>query len=289
MGVIKSKTLNIKGCGKYSTNVEFYESAFDVVKDCKSRKITSSSFYDYDNGYEIDESFTGVKTYDEALDLLKNGYQPTVQGLGRALRTNNRAIEKRIKFENNIYGFSPVVPLALKGIPNSMINSQMKPIKCKVIDVYYDMTVCAGTSTKTIIENGEKILSAIIDLEKQGYRFNLYAVQCYADSNSADCLCVKVKSSNKPLDLKRISFPLTHPAFFRVIGFDWYGKCPVAKYRSGYGHSPSRDFSDNQMKEFVKQTFGENACYVNCAYAGDVSKTNLEEVFKNADTKAGEY
>ena len=287
MGLIKNKKIKA-GRKEFNVNIEFYESANDVVKDCKTRKMTSSSFDDF-NTKAIDHSFTGVHTYGEALELLKNGYQPTVEGLGRALRTNNRSIEKRIKFDNSIYGFAPVVPLALKGVPNNMINSTMKPIKCKVIDIYYDMTVCCGTSTQTIIENGEKVLSAIIDLEKQGYKFNLYAVQCYADSNSADILCVKVKSSNKPLDLKRISFPLTHPAFFRVIGFDWYSKCPVAKYRGGYGHSVSREFDSKNMKEFAKQAFGENACYINCKYAGDVSKTNLEEVFKNADTKAGEY
>lgn len=284
MGLIKSKKI-AAGRNKYYVNVEYYESAQDVVKDCKTRKITDSSFHNYDT-YSIDQSWTGVATYSEALDLLKNGYQPTVEGLGRALRTNNRAIEKRIKFENDIHGFAPVVPLVLRGVPNNMINSHMKSIKCKVVDVYYDMTVSAGTSKETIIENGEKVLSAIIDLEKQGYKFNLYAVQSYADDNSADILCVKVKSSNKPLDLKRISFPLTHPAFFRVIGFDWYGKCPVAKYRCGYGHSPARDLNNKDMKEFVKQTFGENACYINCGYATGKSETNLAEVFKNADTKA---
>lgn len=282
MGKIKSLRVDVNKHTSYKVNVETYNSAQDVVKDCKARKITSSNFDNQE--YVHNSSFTGVESYDEALDLLKNGYQPTVEGLGRALKTNNRTAEKRIKFENEIYGFTPVVPLALKGVPNNMVNSTMKPIKQKVIDVYYDMTVHCGTSTQTIIENGQKILSAIIDLEKQGYRFNLYAVQCYADSSSADILCVKVKSSNTPLDLKRISFPLTHPAFFRVIGFDWYSKCPVARYRGGYGHSVSRDLERQEdVQTFAKGVFGKNACYINCAYATDKSEVFIKEVFTNAE------
>ena len=75
-------------------------------------------------------------------------------------------------------------------------------------------------------------------------------------------LVVKVKSSNKPLDLKRMSFPLTHTAFFRVIGFDWYSRCPKATYRSGYGHSLSHELGDEQIKEFSKQILGDNAFYI---------------------------
>lgn len=281
MGTIISRKIKCKSRADFPVNVERYESAQDVVNDCKTRKRTDSNFKDYET-YQTKMNFEMVESYQEALDLLSKGYQPSVEGLGRALRTNKKGIEKRVKFENNVYGFAPVVPLAIKGIPQSMVNQTMKPIKCKVIDVYYEMTVCWSVSTETIIENGKKVLSAIIDLEKQGYRFNLYSVQSYSNGTGADVLCVKVKSSDKPLDLKRISFPLTHPAFFRVIGFDWYGKCPVAKYRDSYGHSITRELSEADKKEFIKQMFGENAHYITADYMGDHTETDLKEVFINA-------
>lgn len=283
MSTIQSKDFKLSNGRRIKMNVETYLSAQEVVKDGKTREITDNRF---DNMMKTcDEEFTSVKSYDEALDLLKNGYQPTVEKLNESLKCKANGFEKRIQFENSIHGFSPIVPLALKGVPNSMMNMTMKPIKCKVIDVYYDMTTSCGTKTKTIIENGQKILSAIVALEKKGFRFNLYAVQSYFEDGSGDMLCVKIKSSDKPLDLKRMSFPLTHPAFFRVIGFDWYSKCPTAKYRYGYGRAVAYELNSNERMEFGKNMFGEGAVYLSIKTVNEQSDESLKEVFLNAESK----
>ena len=278
MSVIKSKKFDL--CGrKFSVNVEFYNSAQDVANDCKIRKRTDDRFHNYDTE-RIKMDWHGCNSYDEALNYLRNGYQPTVEKFQEKLNVNKFGTEKRIKFENNVHGFAPVVPLALKGVPNNMINMTMKPIKCKVIDIYYDMTVSCGVETEQIIKNGQELISAITSLEKQGYRFNLYSMQTYCDYDNADMLCVKVKSSDKPLDLKRMSTPLTHPSFFRVIGFDWYGKCPVAKYRSSYGRGFAYEFRDSKdREEFAKKMFGDNAVYLSAGYLGD--ENSIKEVLKN--------
>lgn len=268
----------------FSVNLERYSSAQDMVADCKTRHNTSTSFHDYTT-HSVSKDWEGVDSYQEALDLLSGGYQPTVDKLSASLKVNRTGVTKRIVFENNVHGFAPVVPLAMMSIPNSMINMTMKPIKCKVIDVYYDMTVSSGTSTEQIIQNGQKLLSVIIDLEKSGYRFNLYAVQGYCDDSSADMVCIKVKSSDKPIDIKRISFPLTHPAFFRVIGFDWYGKCPVAKYRSGYGRALTYCVKDH--RSFAKQVFGDNAVYFSGNNLKYEEEKHLKEVLSNDNSKEG--
>lgn len=262
MSTIKTYKVKFKNGKTFTANIERYDSAQEVVRDCRTRKITDSSFHDQFTEY-FSKSWEGVDSYDEALDLLRNGYQPTVDAFKASMKIGGTGSEKRIAFENNVHGFAPIVPLALKGVPNSMINMTMRPMKCKVVDVYYDIGVNSGTSPETIIENGQKVLGAIIALEKQGYRFNLYAFQSYNDPKSSDMLCVKVKSSDKPIDLKRISFPLTHPAFFRVIGFDWVSKMPIAKYRSRYGHPFPIDVPEKADRdEFVKQAFGDNAIYI---------------------------
>lgn len=278
MGIIQNKKFKLNSGKKMDINVEFYTSAQDVVADCKSRTITDSSF-DNKETECYSESFEGVKNYNEALELMKNGYQPTVDKLCGELKVKSKGGDKRIKFENNVHGFAPIVPLALKGVPTSMVNTTIKKMKYRVIDVYYDMTVNCGTKNTEIIANGQKVLGAIIALEKQGYKFNLYNVQTYYRGGSADVLCVKVKSSDKPLDLKRMSFPLTHPAFFRVIGFDWYSKCPVAKFRSGYGHALAYDLDADERKDFGEKMFGNNAIYISCANVSAESKESLQEVF----------
>lgn len=281
MSTIISKDITV-GTRKRAVNVEFYDSAMDVYEDCKRRSITDSCFDDKSKASF--GSWEGVKTYDEALKYLRNGYQPTVNKLKEKLKLRDPG-QKRISFTNNIVGSAPIVPLALKGVPNCMIDTRMKQIKCKVIDVYYDMTCSCGTESKQIIENGQKMLGAILDLEHQGYRINLYAVQSYNDSSSSDILAVKIKSSNQPLDLKRMSFPLTHTAFFRVIGFDWYSRFPKGKYRSGYGHALGYELNDRELKEFSAKMFGDNAIYIAGSKILSRDEEYIKEVLKNAGQK----
>lgn len=257
MSVILSKKIE-----KYKVNIEIYNSAREVVEDCKKRKITDSNFRDISKG-GFNKSWEGVDSYDEALELLDKGYQPTVDKMRTLLKENISGESKRIKFENNIVGAVPIVPLAMMGVPNNMIDMKMKPIKCKVLDVYYDMTCSSGTDPEDIIKNGQKMLGAILELEKKGYKFNLYGMQTYCGDGGMDVLAVKIKSANQPLDLKRISFPLTHSAYFRVIGFDWYSKFPKGRYHWGYGcalYFEKRTKSERDA--FVKKLFGNNATYI---------------------------
>lgn len=285
-GRIIEKKITTSSHKNYKVLVENYNSAREVADDCKRRPITDIRYHDYDK--ERLEKWHGVKTYDEALNLLSNGYQPTVDKMRDAMKATVASELKRISFQNDIVGFAPIVPLAMMGVPNNMLNTRMKPIKAKVIDVYYDMTCSAKTKPEEIIRAGQALLGAIVELENQGYRFNLYGVQSYSEKDSADILTVKIKSSNQPMDLKRISFPLTHTAFFRVIGFDWHGRCPKTKYRDGYGRATYFEFYGDELNEFGKAVFGNNSVYLSATKIlmhGDARKEYFEEVFTNANFK----
>lgn len=279
--VKKRVNLNKKGNYYYTVSIESYLSADELVHDCATRK--ARGFYQ-DMRNESYSSWNGVDSYDEALDLLKNGYQPTVDMMKKSLKFNRQGVSKRIAFENNVHGFAPIVPLAMKGVPNSMINMTMKPIKCKVIDVYYDLDALGSVKPETIIECGQKLLQVIIELEKQGYKFNLYAMQSYTGNNDADILTVKIKSSNQPFDLKRMSFPLTHPAFLRVIGFDWQGKCPFTKDR-GYGRGSNFKVnvsSKENRDKIIKSVCGDNAVYIPMTDIKDSIKYDDDKYIKEA-------
>lgn len=267
--------------------IESYNSTADVVRDCKTRKITNRSFHDMQDGTlgGHSESWCGVDSYEQALQFLEEGYQPTVEKLKAGIKANLQGNGKRIGFHNDIVGYAPIVPLAILGVPNSMINSRMKPIKAKVIDVYYNISSSAVTSSESIIQAGVKLLSAIITLEQQGYRFNLYAVQNYYSSGNCYMLKVKVKDAMQPIDLKRISFPLTHTGFFRVIGFDWYSKCPEAKYISGYGRSIDYVFDNEKMQKTAKEIFGNNAVWFGCVKITKEDEKYIKEVLTNVKSK----
>lgn len=283
MGFLKHA--NVKAFKNSHFNIEVYDSAYQVVKDCETRKITDSSFHNMRKDVD-DKDWYGVASYQEALDLMETGYQPTVDELKKGIKANLSGQAKRITFHNDVVGYAPIVPLAIMGVPQSMMNSHMKQVKAKVIDVYYDMTASCGNSPKQFIDAGSKLLGAIMELEMQGYRMNIYCVNSFY-GDGCDLLCVRVKSANQPLDLKRISFPLTHPAFFRVIGFDWYSKVPGGKYRFGYGHAIGYDYNSETMQKGFKEIFGNNAVAFSAAKIIDNKETkeHLKEVIVSADGK----
>lgn len=262
----------------YQINIEEYSSANEVAKDCAVRRRHSGGFHAPDTD---DRDWCGVDSYDEALELMRTGYEPVIKEFKEKVKTSAYGVSKRMAFQNNVQGFAPVVPLALKGVPNSMINVTIKPMKCKVIDVYYDMSLTCGYSSNDIMENGKNILGAIMALEAQGYKFNLYAVQHYADDRDCDMLVVKIKSSNQPFDLKKMSFPLVHTAFFRVIGFDWYSKTPNSRYRSGYGHSITREFGD-EVRDVTKQLFNDGTVFFFGSEIVGRGQDYIKEVLLNA-------
>lgn len=283
MSTIIEKTVKVGASKTMKVMCERYNSANEVATDCEKRRITDSSFKDIkgtDNW-----NWRGVESYENAMDLLRHGYQPTVDKLKDQMKISRQGNGKRISFVNNIVGANPVVPLAMMGVPNCMIDMQMRPIKCKVIDVYYDMTMSCGTKPEEIIANGQKLLGVILELERSGYRFNLYGVQSYCGSCDMDMLAVRVKSASQPIDLKRMSFPLAHVGFFRVIGFDWYSKTPKGKYRGEYGHALGYGLGDSEIKLFAKNMFGDNAVYISAAKMSGENSEHLKEVLTNEKAK----
>lgn len=281
MGNMYSRTPK-RGNMTYPVNIEYYNSANDVADDCTHRHLRSGGWL----RPSTDSDWTGCRSIGEAYELLRTGYEPAVEQLDREFKLANQQSKecKRTSFKNNICGYAPVVPLAMLGVPNSMVNMTMEPIKTKVVDIYYDMTVNCLVGSDDIIQSGINILSAILDLERQGYRFNLYSIQTYADSQDCDMLIVKIKDARQPLDLRRMSFPMCHTGFFRLIGFDWYGKNPKSRYRTNYGHEARREFNANGWKEFVKATLGDTAVYLCCSKLVKQSKDEQKEYIKGVLT-----
>ena len=275
----QKKVKAFKNC---NVNVEVFTSASEVVDVSSKRSITDHNFNDMSNPSEIDQNFTGVSSLEEALEIMRNGYQPTVEKMKTGIKANIQGQGKRISFFNDVVGYAPIVPLALQGVPTAMMNSYIRPIKAKVLNVYYDMTTAYHVKKDDIIKAGQKLLAAIMELEMQGYKFNLYAIQSYSDDSSCDMLCTKIKSSNTPLDLKRISFPLTHVAYFRVIGFDWYSKTPKGKHRWGYGHALGYDYDETQMQEGFKELFGDNCVVFACAKVLKNDTEHFKKVITNS-------
>lgn len=278
MGLMYKKTFIKNNGNNYPVNVEYYDSANELVDDLHRRTLKRGGWHEP----HVKPEFTGCKNIEEAYEMLRSGYAPVVDKLNKEYKTNSIKASngKRISFKNNICGYAPIVPLAIQGVPNSMISMSMKPIKTKVVDIYYDMTVNCGVEWKDIIETGNNILATVLDLESQGYRFNLYGVQTYSDSDNCDMLIVKIKDAKRPLDLRRMSFPLCHTGFFRLIGFDWYGKNPDSVYRYNYGRNIYNELGDKQCKRFAECVLGANSVYLCASRLVEREKSEQQNTIK---------
>jgi uncharacterized Fe-S cluster protein YjdI len=245
--------------------VEEYASVQELVAANRARKKVRG---DSDAFTRKNDSWIGVKSYEEAEEHALGGWVGEIDAVKALTGKENRKVEsKRITSRNDMVGFAPIVPLAIIGVPQSMLNVAYKPMKGKVIDLYYDITMLSGTAKETIAKSGSKVMGAAVALEKRGYRVRLSAVQAYCgsmDKNSkpvADMLVLRVKSENQPLEIKRCMFPMTHPAMFRSIGFGWYERFPLGTDRWGYGRTLSSELKGEATKVF-EELFGKQATYL---------------------------
>lgn len=286
MGVIKVKRSEVLGM---EVRLEQFNSGWDMINCSAKRPILPSFINEGDRRkpgtIESDHHFFGVRNFQEAEDLMLNGYQPVVEKMKENEKKFNISGQgKRYRPTTEVYGFAPVVPLALMGVPECMMNQKMTKIKAKVLNVYYDIGVTASYGAEKIAKAGNKLLGAIMELEMQGYRFNLYVAksQCdgRGDSDGVDMTTFKIKDSNTPLDLKRMSFPLAHAAFFRVFCHDWYMRFPKAHYRWGLGRSITYDYNEKELADAFEELFGEKCVVFGASKLLDDSAEHIKKVLK---------
>ena len=148
--------------------------------------------------------------------------------------------------ELSVQGHTVVVPLYLQGIPNNMITSKRK-INNKVITIVYSPQAPHYVSNNELIEGATRLFKNIVSLESEGYRVNLYIVECNDDKFG---YALKLKTDRETLNIKKMCFPLVSSSFLRRIGFrikerlykDWIG--------SGYGCGV---FNYNETDRFIKK------------------------------------
>lgn len=180
-------------------------------------------------------------TYEEAIEMLRYGWQDKEKV--------NRVMEKigelekmqetqKMSFKNDIVGYAPIVPLAMLGVPQNMINCTRKPKKAKVINLVIDISVSCNVDSESILDWGAKMVSKVINLEKQGFRVRIDIIKTFIDTSygtKAHVLKLPIKNENQPFDIQRMMFPIAHTAMGRRIGFDWYERLPEAEQLGGYG------------------------------------------------------
>lgn len=225
--------------------------------DCHKIDFDSlSDFYNYISKTEINETFKyhtlsstkpetssgwyGTNSFEEAVELFKNGIPDTSEKLTKLLKAEKKMQPvKAMKRVNSIQGFQPVVPLYLMGVPNNMISTQMKPLKQKVVNLYSSLSYLCNVTSERLQEECIKKFRLISKLESQNYRVNLYVI--FGSGSRRDKMnlitSIKIKSANERLNISKLAFPLTHPSMERRLIFRLIEVYPEMKggFLFGYG------------------------------------------------------
>lgn len=169
-------------------------------------------------------SFTSTHTFEEAADLLRNGWQDMSDTLTQKLRAEDGKMENVMVSKNviSVQGYQPVVPLFLNNIPTNMVSRKMQPMKQKVITLNKSIEYRANVTTDEIIEQSIKALRIVKKLEQQNYRCNLnivFSISHLRMSVKRYSVRIRIKSANERLNINKLSFPLVHPSMLRRLSF----------------------------------------------------------------------
>ena len=79
------------------------------------------------------ENFTKTKSFDEAVDLFKNGWSDMASKLVQRLKVIESKTEPTMKPRNttSVCGYQAIVPLYLQGVPNNMANKNWAMVEAE--------------------------------------------------------------------------------------------------------------------------------------------------------------
>ena len=210
-------------------------------------------------------SFTMTKSFDEAIDLLHNGWTDKAKELAKRLKAVERDMAPIMKQQRciSVAGYQPIVPLFLAGQPASMVGTRMHPVKQKVVTLVKSISYSGGVEPEEWTKQGLKALAVVKKLEANGLRVNVDIVRggYDPDSNSDGIACrVRVKNANERLNVSKLAFTMCHPSMQRRLMFrftETYGKV-TSGYRWTYGRTfTTSDWKKvlDQKKEFLLPSF----------------------------------
>lgn len=234
------------------TVYENYDNIYRFMDVIKSRPNTrqagDSAKRDSDN------SWYGM-SYENALEAFAKGLPEKAALMQQEVRKidikSNISISKA-RPRNYYYGYSPNIPAAIIGLPKSMRQIQRVPQKVKAVTIFYDATMNGGTDVQTLESAGLCVLKLVYLLEKSGYRVKLDYTPFAGTKGSENAICaLTLKEWKQPLDLLKLSFPLTSAAMFRRFGFLWIETVPGIH---NWGSCKGSHLSKSNLVKLLRET-----------------------------------
>lgn len=228
--------------------------------------------------------WAGTDTYEEAENLMYSGDEASYKKLmDLKSETDKYYIEEagtKVKPFNDVVGYTPHVPNAILGLPQSMINSRREPKKHKVLDIFVNRSRASMTSTSQIEYEGALILSFLDSLERDGFRVNLYVgkVSWHGGASEVSGHIVPIKLASDPLNVKKSAYYLVNPAFLRRTAFKIDENETRLKdiTHIGYGSVNNRDV----MREFLLEEVSDRLLIIDDSLDLDMHNDTEDNINK---------
>lgn len=175
---------------------------------------------------EGDAGWYGTGSFEEAEKLREYGDKESHSRIKKIKLTADKIMAdynaKKLKYENDVVGFQPIVANAIMGLPQSMVNTRTQKVKSKILNIVLNASMTGETPKEYLEVLGVVLLSGIEALELTGVGVNLYVgkVSAYGSSRcNKTGFMVQLKKADEQLNTYKLSYYLGNASFLRRTGF----------------------------------------------------------------------
>ncbi len=195
--------------------------------------------------------FTGVMTFEQAINLFENGWYENFQQFLEAKKSIDKIfpyVIKNFEYKNSINGGIPNIFNAINNIPLNMRKKILEEKK-NIISIYVDASYPYYVSAETIFNYGVIILAFIDFFESLGYRVDLNFFEIAKSGNQVVYIKNRIKEVGEKINLQKVYFPFCHPAYLRRILFRVLETIEGVNksFINGYGHV----LEDTEIREIL--------------------------------------
>lgn len=197
--------------------------------------------------------FAGTETYEQAVDLLKHGWDDGSIKIEKALKLIAKDVQPmKAKIQTyDVVGFQASVPRYLQGVPTNMINHKVIAKQQKVITIVKNINYMGNVSPDQIIAESIKAIQLVKKIEAMNYRINLDIISVSNTFKELHSIRIRIKSANERVNVSKLAFPLVHPSMLRRFEFRHIEVCQELK-DSQWAPSYGRVSTDTITKSVLK-------------------------------------
>ena len=192
---------------------------FESVNEL-SDLMNSKAYEKYKNDVKtyITMGFTGVSTWNEAMQLQRQGYIPK-GGFDLDISVSP-TIENRDTFVMDYCGIFPDVAVYLSGEPMNMVNYVNKEAEVKVLKLAIQCNCNGMTEASEMIQHSEEVFHAVRWAQSKGYQVELVALLYNHMGNATETFTINLMKQGDVLSASRIAAAI-HVSLFRCMWFTW--------------------------------------------------------------------